>query len=99
MKTEDEFLPFTQQVRNNLWNNPPVPRNQLTVDQQETYKKNGEWMYGCMDFDNLENSSKEAVAYIVVQLKSGLHPSFLSEEERSAMGSVFGVNWEAEYNH
>lgn len=94
---EKEFHPMTQKVRDNLWNNPPVPRESLSEEQQETYRKNGEWMYGCMDFENLEHSSKEAVAYIVVQLKSGLHPSYLSPEERTVMENVFGKNWEEQY--
>jgi hypothetical protein len=95
--SEPSIHPMTQKVRDNLWDNPPVPKSSLTPEQLQHYEKSGEWMYGGMDFDTLENSSKEAIAYIVEQLKSGLHPSYLSGDERNVMREVLGPDWDKPY--
>ena len=84
---------FTSQIRDRLWNEPPVPPDSLTPEQREKYAKCGEHMYGQMDLENLESLVQNTVAYSVLQLRSGMHPSYLTDEEKHAMETVYGTEW------
>jgi hypothetical protein len=84
---------FVQRTRDALWNNPPVSPDMLTPEQKEHYAKAGERLYGGMDFENIEKSMCEGISYIVMQLKSGLHPDYLEQHDKDAMESVYGPDW------
>lgn len=84
---------------NNLFNNPMVnsARNALTDEQKEEYKKIGEQMYNTVDFNSAGTDPlAESVAYIREGLKSGLHPSFLPEDEIKVLEEYYGKEW---YKH
>ena len=79
----------------NLFNNDMVnaARNSLTKEQLDRYKSLGEEMYGVVDFDNCklyDDSLNEAYLYVREQLKSGLHPSMMSENEKRIMEEMEG---------
>jgi hypothetical protein len=84
---------FTSKIRDRLWNEPPVSPDSLTPEQREKYAKCGEHMYGQMDLENLESLVQNTVAYAVLQLRSGMDPSYLTDEEKQAMGSAYGESW------
>lgn len=84
---------FTSKIRDRLWNEPPVSPDSLTPEQREKYAKCGEHMYGQMDLENLESLVQNTVAYAVLQLRSGMDPSYLTDEEKQAMESVYGESW------
>lgn len=86
---------FTSQIRDRLWNEPPVSPDSLTPEQREKYARCGEHMYGQMDLENLESLVQNTVAYSVLQLRSGMDPSYLSDEEKQAMETVYGKEWAA----
>ena len=55
-------------------------------------------MYNCVDFEkneilNIDNSLKESGKYIYLQVRSGLHPSYLEDNERDIMSDVYGKEW------
>lgn len=75
-------------------------RASMTPEQLEEYKRAGEHMY---DFDYTQplvpgqaqpqKFDAEAIAYVVEGLKSGLHPSYLSDDEQTLMESHYGKLW------
>lgn len=78
-----------------LWSNPPVPREMFTDEQLKKYEDEGKRLYDNMDFKNLESQVLDAVSYIVIQLRSGLDPDLLSEEEINIMNCVYGEDWKS----
>jgi hypothetical protein len=82
---------------NQLFDNPMVEaaRQSMTSEQIEEYKQLGEQYYGTIDFETGQSTDPlhDAVAYIVEGLRSGLHPSYLEEEERKVMESTYGPHW------
>lgn len=75
----------------------------LPKEEQERYKTMGENMFQNFDLNedgklelNLSDFNKEyteETAYIYQQIKSGLHISYLSEEEKNLMSKSFGEKW------
>ena len=88
---------FVERTRNALFNSPPIPPESLTPEQKEKYAKAGEQLYGGMDFENIEKSMCEGITYIVMQLKSGMHPDYLEQHDKDAMESVYGPEWRAKF--
>ena len=85
--------PLTKKVREDLWNNPA--KDLLTDEQKEDFAIKGESMYGQMDFETLESNIISPTAYAVMQLRSGLHPSFLTDAERDLLKMLYGDDWES----
>jgi len=71
----------------------------LTPAQREQYRQMGEYMYGDLKFEDKINMNKvappmeEAAVYIAEGLKSGLHPSYLDENEVAVLQEVYGEDW------
>ena len=90
-----------------LFNNPMVENAQksLTNEQKEHYKRLGEEMYNNVDFEkseilsNIDNSMKESGKYIYLQVRSGLHPSYLEENEKEIMSEIYGKEWYREFGY
>ena len=74
-------------------------KGMMTQEQIDDYKKMGEEMYATVDFNNSEILNNppdplvESVAYILDGLRSGLHPSYLSEVEVNMMEEWDGKEW------
>lgn len=90
-----------------LFDNPMIENAQksMTNEQKEHYKKIGEEMYNHVDFEkseiltNIDNSVKESGKYIYLQVRSGLHPSYLEENEKDIISEVYGVEWYKEFGY
>jgi hypothetical protein len=71
----------------------------MTDDQKRRYKEIGQEMYGHMNFEDskvlndVPPPMEEALAYIQEQLKSGLHPSDLDENEKAFLVDALGNEW------
>ena len=84
-----------------LFDNPMVRAAKAAMSQedQEKYKKIGEKMYGHLNFEdpriklNFDIRMKKATNYIESQLRSGLHPSELSNNEVKIMEDSYGKKW------
>lgn len=84
-----------------LFDNPMVRAASAAMSDEDKakYKQIGEEMYGNMDFENsqvLDNTPApmmEAVAYVEEQLKSGLHPSMMEDNEKALLADIYGNKW------
>ena len=84
-----------------LFNDPTLKkaRESLSAEDQEKYKKMGEHMFNNINFANPELSDnftppmEEACAYVIQGLESGLHPSYLDEDEKVLLETTYGEKW------
>jgi hypothetical protein len=91
----------------NLFNNPMIESalKALSPEDLERYREIGEKMYGTVDFEenkilnNMPPPMYEAGAYICEQLKSGLHPSMMDEDEKRLMEELFGKEWYTKWGY
>ena len=90
-----------------LFNNPMVESALKSMSQEELqrYREIGERMYGTVDFkdsqilNNVPPPMYEAGAYISEQLKSGLHPSMMDDDEKRLMEELFGKEWYTKWGY
>ena len=86
---------------NDIFNNPMVraAENAMTAEQKEQFAKIGENLYGTTDFvkntvlDNMPDPMVDSLLHITVQLRSGLHPVDLNEDEIKLLTEVHGEKW------
>lgn len=72
--------------------------DKLSQEEKERYQKFGEQFYSSFDVETGQPFSnsidlEEALAYVVESLKSGLHPHYLSQEEKSLVEACYGDTW------
>jgi len=76
----------------------------LSEEDKNRYKQIGEEMYNSIKFedinsqgsaacDNSESIDLENVSQVKLMLSSGLHPSFLSNQEKDMMKNNYGEKW------
>jgi hypothetical protein len=74
----------------------------LSEEDKKRYAKIGEEMYNSINFedinsqgitDNKDEIELENVAQIKMMLSSGIHPSYLSGQEKDMMKNNFGDKW------
>ena len=89
-----------------LFNNPMInaAKRSMAPEEIERLKKLGESMYENIDFENNEVNNMpppmvEALAYVCESLKSGLHPSYLEENEIALLKEGFGEKWYERWNY
>ena len=83
----------------NLFTDPTYKEqfSHLPKDQQEQYKKAGEYIYSRDVNNDLDSNIKNAIEYIKLGLRSGLLPSCLSDDERNLMRNIVGPEWFKEF--
>ena len=80
----------------------------LSDEDKKRYAQIGEEMYNSINFEDInsqgslaaQNSDQielENASEIKVMLRSGMHPSFLSRQEKDIMKNVFGNKWYEEF--
>ena len=70
----------------------------MTAGQIENMKVLGEKFHESFDvakgtIHNNDINMEEALAYVVESLKSGIHPSYLDEDEKAIMMAGYGEEW------
>lgn len=75
----------------------------LSDEDKKRYQKIGEEMYNTIDFNNINNQGSnlsdadtielENVAQLKLMLSSGIHPSFLTNQEKDMMKNNYGEKW------
>ena len=76
----------------------------LTPKDKERYLAMGEEMYGHVNFadakalQNTEPPMMEALAYVEDQLRSGLHPSDMDDNEKALLSDHYGPEWYTKWN-
>lgn len=92
---------------NDLFDNPMVrhARANMNPQEMERYKMLGEQMFNSVDFVNAKPLSNpdiphsDALAYLHSQLKSGLHPSMLADNEKELLTMSLGKEWYKQYDY
>ena len=89
-----------------LFDNPMVrmARKALPKEKIERMKFLGESMFTDIDFEktsdnNLPSMFQESINYIDSMIKSGLHPSMLSKDEKILMKETIGEKWYEKYGY
>lgn len=88
-----------------LFDNPMFleMKNSLPIEEQKKYEEMGEHMYGNLETQFNEkgefNAAVETVAQIRVMLQSGLHPSYLTREEKDFLENYIGKEWYKEFGY
>ena len=84
-----------------LFDNPMVnaARDAMTPEEKEQYRKIGEKMYGHLNFEDADHlidpniQMSEARICLEGQLRSGLHPSDMDDNEKAIMVDAYGATW------
>lgn len=93
-----------QEPKYDLFNNPMVAsatRN-MTPEQIETLRLMGHNMYATMDIDekgNINQTIDNSLRYICDSIRSGLHISYLLEEEKNLLKSEYGDEWYQKFGY
>ncbi len=86
-----------------LFDNPMFVemKKNLPIEEQKRYEEIGKQMYGNLENDFNEKgemtAAVEMVAQIRVMLQSGLHPSYLTREEKEFLTNYIGKEWYLEF--
>jgi len=88
-------------IEDDLFDNPMV-RSALAAmspEDKEKYKQIGEKMYGSLNFEdaryliNPDTQMTEALGCLESQIRSGLHPSDMEENEKAILVDAYGDEW------
>ena len=98
----EENKPYVSRGPNDLFEGDLAKqiRDSLSEEDKEKYRIIGEQLYGSIDYcnpskssNNLSDSMIEAISYIEIQLRAGLHPSFLEQNEKELLKEAYGKEW------
>jgi len=72
--------------------------DKLSEEEKQRYQKFGDQFYSSFDVETghpfpQSIDLEEALAYVVESLKSGLHPHYLSTEEKTLVQACYGDHW------
>ena len=99
---------MTDHINNDdLFDNPMVRAAMaaMSEEEQEKYKKIGEQMYGNMNFNDsrytIDPNAKldEARECLESQLRSGLHPSDMEDNEKAVLVDSYGDKWYEKWDY
>lgn len=93
--------PYVKPMDDDLFDNPMVRAAlaAMSPEEKERYRQIGEQMYGNMNFEdaryliNPETKMTEALACLESQLRSGLHPSDMEDNEKAVLIDAYGEKW------
>lgn len=100
-KEHTEGYTAQSSASNNLFNNPQFKAafESLSPEDQKKYKDIGKELYDTIDFvkagtqEQDDSDEKEKIAYVVNQLRSGIHPSDMEPGEKLIMEDAYGSEW------
>jgi len=96
---------MSTQQRNDLFDNPMVreARKNMTQEEIDSLAKKGEDIFAnditIMGTENDETNSKEVLEQLKLMLKSGLHPSYLSRDEKDFLKNYIGEKWYEDFGY
>lgn len=89
--------------RDPLFDNPLVQqfKESLTPEERAKYEKIGNDLYNTINFETgeTEETMQDVFAQLKAMLESGLHPSFLTYEEKSFMENYLGKEWYSQFGY
>ena len=101
---EGEYIPSGP---NDLFDNPMVraAKEKLSQKDIERYQEIGKQLYGqinfedCQTLNNMPPEMADAVIYLETQLRSGLHPSMMEENEKALLADAYGDEWYTKWGY
>jgi hypothetical protein len=109
MNKKEDLKERENEKQNSLWNNSMITSalNAMSDEDRENYKKLGESMFADINFETASITDKnnvplflnDAASYICESIKSGLHPSMLTDDEKIVMENVLGKEWYKKYDY
>lgn len=106
IKKVDCISNINKPSQDDLFDNPMVRAAMAAMsdEDKEKYRILGEHMYKDVDFEKntvntIPEPMAEAVAYVEMQLKSGIHPSFLEDNEKYLLEDVYGKEWYTKWGY
>jgi hypothetical protein len=109
MKKQEELDSRKKEKENSLWNNSMITSalNAMSPEELDHYKRLGESMFSNINFETASITDKnnvplflnDAASYICESIKSGLHPSMLTDDEKIIMENVLGKEWYKKYDY
>jgi len=89
---------------NTLFDNPYIDaaRKSMSQEQIDDYERKGKCMFEDIDFEKVNETGfppfvEEPTAQIEECIKSGLHISMLTDDEKNIMSQIFGKEWYKKY--
>ena len=85
-----------------LFDNPMFQqmKQSLTKEEQERYDQIGKEMYEAVNFETGEvEESIDVLSQLKIMLRSGLHPSYLTYEEKQFLENYLGKTWYLEFGY
>ena len=90
-----------------LFDNPMVRSALAAMSEEEKkrYRIIGEQIHAGIDYEkcelhgNLPPPMVEALSYVEVQLKSGLHPSMMKKDEHRLLHEAYGDEWYTKWGY
>lgn len=76
-------------------------RDSLSPEEKEKYDKIGKDLYDTINFETGETEDvvKDVMAQLRIMLQSGLHPSYLTYEEKAFLEKNLGNKWYEEFGY
>lgn len=77
----------------------------ISEEDRESFRKLGEKFHSSFDITRGEPHDlsticmEEALAYTIESLKSGLHPSMLTEDEKALLTAGYGEEWYSQWGY
>jgi hypothetical protein len=90
-----------------IFNNPLIEsvKRSLSPEELAHYEKLGKALYADVEFEtsksisNIDPPMVEAIAYIESSLRSGMHPSYLDDNEKMILKNAYGDDWVTRYGY
>lgn len=91
-----------QNKKDPLFENPMFQqmKQSLSKEDQQKYDQIGKDMYESINFETGEvGEAVDVLSQLKIMLQSGLHPSFLSYEEKQFLENYLGKTWYLEFGY
>lgn len=91
-----------QNKKDPLFDNPMFQqmKQSLSKEDQQKYDQIGKDMYESVNFETGEvEEAVDVLSQLKIMLQSGLHPSFLSYEEKQFLENYLGKTWYLEFGY
>jgi len=92
-----------KQKKDPLFDNPMFQqmKQSLSKEDQEKYDKIGKELYETVNLETneIEQESIDVIAQLGIMLRSGLHPSYLTYEEKQFLENYLGKTWYLEFGY
>lgn len=85
-----------------LFDNPMFQqmKQSLSKEEQEKYDQIGKEMYESINFETGEvDDAVDVLSQLKIMLRSGLHPSYLTYEEKQFLENYLGKKWYLEFGY